>query len=1142
MRLPFAHTIKAHHVSHAALALGTLAAAVIFFTAGALIRLLLGPVSLGPLTGTLAGAIQQALPGITLKYDQAAIEWTRDEGRVNLVVLGAKVFDSNGRVVAEAPKADIDLAARSFLSGHVGVQRITLVGVELSLVHMKDGGVRLGAEGDKNANDVLARLDDVIEAKGSATSSLRSFAVRDARLSLFDESTGLHIVAPKATLVMSARTNAIGLHFDSDIVMSGNSAHVNADMTLPPDKGPIEGNALITGLDLRALAANAQMFKPLSNIALSVNLAARYSVAPGAHLTALDFDLTAAGQLPLKMLKDGAVHVRQLRISGSYDGVKNHLALNQMNLDAREGVIRLKGGADFHYDGGTLASVSGGFVTSRLALDMPGVFAQPVAFQALDANGRYQIASQEFDIDRASLTAPGFALSGAGSINLGEKGQTPGVAVNGKLAPLPVKTLLRYWPLPAAEGTRAWIDANIFAGSVGPFAFETHFTPGMLDQDVLPDDSMKLTFALTGVEGNYVTGLTHVTGVSGNATLLGDTFTADFDGGHVGNLVVRNGHALIPTLHVHGTAGQFSAHVDGQMPEVMTLIDMNPLGYATRFGIDPKQTHGAASTDLSFTVPMLQNLSVDAVGISVKAQVSDFAVALGRLKLINGQVNFDIDNDHLHQTGAVSLADSRFLVDWTEDFKTSGAITTRVNAKGVMTDAARQALSIGVQSVVTGPVMADADMQGHRGQLTTADITMDLGNAALTIPILHLGKPAGLAASGHVSVNFAPGDIPHDETIRVTGPNVNATGTASFDRNGSLSVLNFTSVKMGPQNDLSFTLTRTETENDYVLRGHSLDGSLIGRDVGESGPTANGGPRDDTPVGPFHIDARLDRLAMRDGVAIAPFNLDLSGVGDKPSALTLSGGLGKGGNVSGTIETSATGRKLTLEAGDAGQLIQGLFAFESIKGGNLTLVANLPGHASDADPAPGNTPDYQGTLDIDNFQVMNQPLLARLFSAGSFTGIGDLMGSGGISLEKLSVPFNSKNNVISVHDAIARGRAVGASADGYVDRPKNQVALKGSLIPAYGLNSVLGDIPVLGTVLGSKKGEGLFGVTYSATGNADEPKIDVNPLSALAPGILRRIFQGHIPNSSNAPSNQAPPVQTANPATAQSSPPKPASR
>ncbi|MGZ5927464.1 MAG: hypothetical protein ACXWLJ_12380, partial [Rhizomicrobium sp.] len=118
MRLPFARYIKAHHISGAAVCAGGLVAAIVFFMAGAGVRLLLGPVSLGPFAGTLAGAIQQALPGITLTYDQAAIEWSRDEGRVNLVVLGARILDSSKRVVAQAPKADIDLAARPFLSGH----------------------------------------------------------------------------------------------------------------------------------------------------------------------------------------------------------------------------------------------------------------------------------------------------------------------------------------------------------------------------------------------------------------------------------------------------------------------------------------------------------------------------------------------------------------------------------------------------------------------------------------------------------------------------------------------------------------------------------------------------------------------------------------------------------------------------------------------------------------------------------------------------------------------------------------------------------------------------------------------------------------------------------------------------------------
>ena len=116
---------------------------------------------------------------------------------------------------------------------------------------------------------------------------------------------------------------------------------------------------------------------------------------------------------------------------------------------------------------------------------------------------------------------------------------------------------------------------------------------------------------------------------------------------------------------------------------------------------------------------------------------------------------------------------------------------------------------------------------------------------------------------------------------------------------------------------------------------------------------------------------------------------------------------------------------------------------------------------------------------------------------------------------------------------------MGASADGYIDRPHGTLALKGSLIPAYELNSVLSNIPLLGDILASKKGEGIFGVTYSATGNMEQPTISTNPLSILTPGILRRIFQGHIPNKNDAPTNNPAPRPDPGQSQAQAAEPKP---
>lgn len=219
-----------------------------------------------------------------------------------------------------------------------------------------------------------------------------------------------------------------------------------------------------------------------------------------------------------------------------------------------------------------------------------------------------------------------------------------------------------------------------------------------------------------------------------------------------------------------------------------------------------------------------------------------------------------------------------------------------------------------------------------------------------------------------------------------------------------------------------------------------------------------------------------------------------------------------------SLEASAAGRKVTVTSGDAGLLARGLFAFESMRGGDLTATINLPGQANDT-PNPNAPNDFTGTMAVKKFQIVNQPMIARLFAAGSLTGLADLLGGSGITVDEWNFPFTSKNNVISVNGSRVAGPAMCATADGYLDRPHGTLALKGSLVPACGVNSMLSNIPLLGNLLASKKGEGILSVTYTASGNMEQPNISTNPLSLLAPGIFRRIFQGHIPTAANAPTN-----------------------
>jgi len=441
---------------------------------------------------------------------------------------------------------------------------------------------------------------------------------------------------------------------------------------------------------------------------------------------------------------------------------------------------------------------------------------------------------------------------------------------------------------------------------------------------------------------------------------------------------------------------------------------------------------------------MLADLPVDDVGIQVRAQVGEFAVSLGKMRLGGGNVSFDIDNDHLHQVGQVNLADSRFNVDWTEDFKTPDQVTSRLTVKGMMTEAVRTALSINLPRIFRGTVPVSADLTGHRGSLIHADVTADLTPASLSVPIVNLEKTPGQPASGRFGINFAAGNVVQEETIRISGPVLNLNGTADFNQKGELTVLNLPSVRMGPLNDLSFQLARGPGGDDYLLRGRSLDGSKIGRTGSNEAP--GGGvpqPSDDTFAGRIHINARLDRLAMRDGVSIAPFNMELGATGDRPGALNLSGDITqatRSAPLAANLENTGGARKVTVTSGDAGLLARGLFAFESMRGGELAATINLPGQASDP-PNPAAPADFTGTLVVKNFQIINQPLIARLFAAGSLTGLADLMGGNGVSLDEWNFPFTSKNNVIGANGSRVSGPAICATADGYIDRPHGTLAL-----------------------------------------------------------------------------------------------------
>jgi hypothetical protein len=106
----------------------------------------------------------------------------------------------------------------------------------------------------------------------------------------------------------------------------------------------------------------------------------------------------------------------------------------------------------------------------------------------------------------------------------------------------------------------------------------------------------------------------------------------------------------------------------------------------------------------------------------------------------------------------------------------------------------------------------------------------------------------------------------------------------------------------------------------------------------------------------------------------------------------------------------------------------------------------------------------------------------------------------------MKVDFTRGPGRIALHDGVVRGPVLGGTIDGVIDYADDEVHLRGTLIPLYGANNLLGQLPIVGLFLGGEK-EGLVGVTYEVVGKPAGPVLHVNPLSALAPGLLRKVFE-----------------------------------
>ena len=147
------------------------------------------------------------------------------------------------------------------------------------------------------------------------------------------------------------------------------------------------------------------------------------------------------------------------------------------------------------------------------------------------------------------------------------------------------------------------------------------------------------------------------------------------------------------------------------------------------------------------------------------------------------------------------------------------------------------------------------------------------------------------------------------------------------------------------------------------------------------------------------------------------------------------------------------------------------------------------------------------TLKIYNFKLKELPLLTKILTLASLQGIADILSGEGIRFNELEMNFTNKKNLLTIKEIYAIGPAISILMDGYVEKNKI-VSLRGTLVPATTINKVISSIPVLGKILvGSKTGEGVFGVSFKIKGPPQKLETTVNPIKTLTPRFITRTLE-----------------------------------
>lgn len=1100
-----------------------------------------GPMELSILNQTVEDLVNSALPGGHLSIRRTSLDWSSQDRRLVILLDEVLFTDNDDKAVAAVPQMALQLSVPALFKGNIAPTNVELTGPSLTLTRQPGGGISFGlsltrrkqqTDVPTNAveSDFVAPLIEALASEPDTSTTLgylSRVAIRGASLRLNDEVNDVTLEARNATLIAYRSDQGVATMFESDIVTDSGVSHLLLTGRMRQGAPSLNIRARIWNVVPAAFARLSPAFSSYGSFDVPLDGTASMVVSRKGAVQSADLVLEAKpGKLVIPSLQDLPIPIEKGHLDLHLDTQAHTLKIQSANFEAQGNKASFAGEINYQSAKGFNIDRAGIDLTaSGVELLLPHTLAGPVSFDRLGLKGSVDFRTSDVEIRSLS------AAHGGMTINLDGAGRFSGAErfarLKGGISNISIRELVALWPLVAAPDARAWVADSMPAGVIPSSRLSVDLTPQMIAMaeagKTLPNKAVQLSFEVRNASIIFIEKLPLLTNATGRGLLQSDRFEGWIDRASVkvpsgGVIAASKGHFRTDNFSLKDAPGVIQADIAGATPDILELLDMPPLGYISSFGLKPRDLGGRAAGHLEISIPLSKDVNLK--DISFKADVRAEEITLRNvapdLDVTGGALDLNVTMKGLVAKGDIRLNDVPMKLDWHQLFSAKSGATTTYKISGTVKSAQRRALGLDTGDALTGPVVVDATLVGNGDVIDRADITADLTEAQISIPPIGWRKRPGEKAHASAAIIFPGKDGRKDYQIpkfTLTGDGVSAGGFAELDPRGGIRKADIRGVKLGPRNDFDL---RADTRSDGVveiwLEGPSFDAEpLLQRLTENSGDKT----KDEISV-PFDIRASLDEVYGVENAILTDVRLSLALREGKVHLLDMSGADQHGSPFSARLVQLDNGtRKLNAHAANAGALASAMGLYSNITGG--TLEAN-----GIIDDKKQGSP-MAGLVTVKGFRVVNAPVLADILTLGSLTGISDTLSGDGIFFEELRLPYRLTDMRYYLDEGRMTGPAMGISVKGSVERKNSEMDLEGTITPAYFLNSFIGRIPIIGPMIVGRAGEGLFAFTYAVRGLASNPKISVNPLSAFAPGFLRRIFEYSTSLANQSPDPDLPP-------------------